>query len=339
MMKMAPSLIAIAMATMGATAAQATDDFYFGAGVGAAHFNGLNNIDGVVDATEDATATNVFAGYNFNENFGAELGYNYAGRGSTDGTRYENQGATLSGIARLPLNEDFSLFAEAGAYWAHTDGLNTSDSTVSPMVGAGVTYKLNDAFDLQARYRYMSDVATLTDATGAEVYTGDQSVFTMEAVWHPFRTSYVAPAAAPVVEEAPAPQMVEKTFALNSDVLFAFGKDTLKDEGVAALESLYQQIVAAQPKDGNAVVVGYTDRIGSDAYNQTLSEARARTVANFLVGKGMAASKVAIEGRGEADSVTGTKCDGITAKNELISCLSPDRRVEVRINGVQEVQQ
>ena len=52
----------------------------------------------------------------------------------------------------------------------------------------------------------------------------------------------------------------------------------------------------------------------------------------------MAASKVAIEGRGEANPVTGTKCDGVKAKAQLISCLAPDRRVEVRVSGVQEVQ-
>jgi len=203
-----------------------------------------------------------------------------------------------------------------------------------------VTYKVNDALDLQARYRYMWDVADL-HADNGDRYKSNQSVATLEAVYHPFRSSYVAPAPAPVVEEAPAPvapQIVEKNFALNSDVLFAFGKDSLKPEGVAALNALYQQIVEFQPKDGNAVVVGYTDRIGSDAYNQKLSEARARTVANFLVSKGMAASKVAIEGRGEANPVTGTKCNGVKAKAQLISCLAPDRRVEVRVSGVQEVQ-
>ncbi|MBL0525415.1 OmpA family protein [Aeromonas dhakensis] len=343
MMKMAPSLIAIAMAAMGATAAHAADDIYFGAGAGAAHFNGLNKIGGGGYAgTEDAAAANAFVGYNFTENFGTEFGYQYAGRGNTDGLRYENQGATLSGIARLPLGGDFSAFAEGGAYWAHTDGLGTSDTKVSPLAGLGVTYKVNDALDLQARYRYMWDVADLHagDAPDDVRYKSNQSVATLEAVYHPFRTSYVAPAPAPVVEEAPAPapQVVEKNFALNSDVLFAFGKDSLKPEGVAALNALYQQIVEFQPKDGNAVVVGYTDRIGSDAYNQKLSEARARTVANFLVSKGMAASKVAIEGRGEANPVTGTKCDGVKAKAQLISCLAPDRRVEVRVSGVQEVQ-
>ena len=339
MMKMAPSMIAIAMAALGATAAHAADDIYFGAGVGAAHFNGLNKIESTNVGQEDAAAANAFVGYNFTENFGTEFGYQYAGRGNTEGLRYENQGATLSGIARLPVGNDFSLFAEGGAYWAHTDGLGVSDTKVSPLAGAGVTYKVSDALDLQARYRYMWDVADLNvDGTH---YKSNQSVATLEAVYHPFRTSYVAPVAAPVVEEAqaPAPQVVEKNFALNSDVLFAFGKDTLKPEGVAALNGLYQQIVEFQPKDGNAVVVGYTDRIGSDAYNQKLSEARARTVANFLVSKGMAASKVAIEGRGEANPVTGTKCNGVTAKAQLISCLAPDRRVEVRVSGVQEVQQ
>ena len=338
MMKMAPSLIAIAMATMGATAAHAADDIYFGAGVGAAHFNGLNKIEGVNTGEENAAAANAFVGYNFTENFGTELGYQYAGRGNTDGNRYENQGATLSGIARLPLGGDFSAFAEGGAYWAHTDGMGTSDTRVSPLAGLGVTYKVNDALDLQARYRYMWDVADLQVSDVR--YKSNQSVATLEAVYHPFRSSYVAPAPAPIVEEAPAPapQVVEKNFALNSDVLFAFGKSTLKPEGVAALNTLYQQIVDVQPRDGSAVVVGFTDRIGSEAQNLKLSEARARTVADFLVSKGMAAGKVTIEGRGTANPVTGAQCDGIKARAQLIACLAPDRRVEVRISGVKEVQ-
>ena len=133
--------------------------------------------------------------------------------------------------------------------------------------------------------------------------------------------------------------VAEKNFSLSPDVLFALGKSTLKQEGIAALDTLYQQIADVQPKDGCAVVVGYTDRIGSDAYNQKLSEARARTVADFLVGRGRQSGKVAIEGRGEADPVTCTPCDGVKGKNGLIACLTPDRRIEIRVTGVQEVQQ
>ena len=117
-MKIKPSLIAIAMAAMGATAAHAPDDIYFGAGVGATHFNGLNKIEGVNAGEEDAAAANAFVGYNFNEYFGSELGYQYTGRGNTNGNRYGRARVPpLSGIARLPLGNDFSLFGEAGAIW------------------------------------------------------------------------------------------------------------------------------------------------------------------------------------------------------------------------------
>ena len=262
--------------------------------------------------SKDALGLGAFAGYQLNPNLGFELGYDWLGKYQVD-QRFSGNGV------------------EAGL-----DGEAKAQMIQATMK---IGFPVNDALDLQARYRYMWDVADL-HADNVR-YKSNQSVATLEAVYHPFRSSYVAPAPAPVVEEAPAPapQIVEKNFALNSDVLFAFGKDSLKAEGIEALNSLYQQIVDFQPKDGSAVVVGYTDRIGSDAYNQKLSEARARTVANFLVSKGMAASKVAVEGRGEANPVTGTKCNAVKAKAQLISCLAPDRRVEVRVSGVQEVQQ
>ena len=61
-MKMAPSMIAIAMAALGATAAHAADDIYFGAGVGATHFNGLNKLESTNVGQEDAAAANAFLG-------------------------------------------------------------------------------------------------------------------------------------------------------------------------------------------------------------------------------------------------------------------------------------
>jgi len=85
-----------------------------------------------------------------------------------------------------------------------------------------------------------------------------------------------------------------------------------------------------------ATVIGHTDRIGSEAYNQSLSEQRARTVADYLIAKGLFADKVRAEGRGESSPVTGGSCpDG--AKAQMIACLAPDRRVEVRLTGVSQV--
>ena len=137
---------------------------------------------------------------------------------------------------------------------------------------------------------------------------------------------------------APEPVMVDKQFTLSSDVLFDFNKATLKPEAGQALDTLYTQIEEARPKDGSATVIGYTDRLGSDAYNQKLSEQRAQTVADYLVGKGLPAGKVNVEGHGESSPVTGESCTSKSTR-ELIVCLAPDRRVEVKVQGVSEVQQ
>ena len=331
-MKMAPALIALAIAAMGTSTAQAANDWYTGIGAGWAYGHDLNDFG--KDADKDATALSLFGGYNFNDNFGAELGYLYAGKGGVDGVDFKTQGATLSGLARLPLGDIFSVFAEGGAYFNHVNGNGSSDNGTAPLAGLGVTAKLSDLIDLQARYRYMWNLGD-----EQKTWETNMSVATLELVMHPNRSTYVAPVAAPAPEPVPEPVVVDKNFALSSDVLFAFGKSTLKPEGVAALNTLYQQIVDVQPKDGSAVVVGYTDRIGSDAYNLKLSEARARTVADFLVSKGLPAGKVSIEGQGKANPVTGTQCNGIKDKAQLIACLAPDRRVEVRVTGVQQVTQ
>ena len=77
---------------------------------------------------------------------------------------------------------------------------------------------------------------------------------------------------------------------------------------------------------------GHTDRIGTDAYNQKLSERRADAVRDYLVSKGVPKAKIEALGLGEKQPVTGTSCNQKNQK-ELIACLQPDRRVEVEVKG------
>ena len=138
---------------------------------------------------------------------------------------------------------------------------------------------------------------------------------------------------APVV---PAPTKTTKKFELKSDALFAFNKSELKPAGKDALDALQAEVQAMNPTDGSAAVVGFTDRIGSEKYNQALSERRANTVRNYLISKGAPSDKITAEGRGTAEPVTGDTCKagkGKKARAELIACLAPDRRVEVSISG------
>ena len=155
-MKMAPTLIALAIAAMGTSTAQAADDWYTGMGAGWAYGHDLDSFG--LDADKDATAISLFGGYNFNDYYAAELGYLYAGKGGVDGVDFKTQGATLSGLARLPLGDIFSVFAEGGAYFNHVNGNGESDNGTSPLAGLGLTAKVSDLIDLQARYRYMWDL-------------------------------------------------------------------------------------------------------------------------------------------------------------------------------------
>lgn len=74
-------------------------------------------------------------------------------------------------------------------------------------------------------------------------------------------------------------------------------------------------------------VVGHTDRSGSDAYNDKLSVARARVIADMMGAAGIPAETIAVSGRGEKDLRVETLDGERTPAN---------RRVEVRVNGMGE---
>ena len=141
----------------------------------------------------------------------------------------------------------------------------------------------------------------------------------------------VAEAPAPTPAPAPAPKPTAEKIKLSADALFDFDKATLKPAGMQALDELAAQ--AAQVNLEVILAVGHTDRIGSDAYNKSLSERRAAAVKTYLVSKGIDANRVYTEGKGESQPVTGTQCDNVRGRTALIDCLQPDRRVEVEVIG------
>ncbi|AMO35818.1 Outer membrane protein A precursor [Thauera humireducens] len=141
----------------------------------------------------------------------------------------------------------------------------------------------------------------------------------------------VAPVAAAKPAPAPAPKPTADKIKLAADALFDFDKATLKPEGRAKLDDLAAK--SKQLKLEVILAVGHTDRLGSDAYNQKLSERRAAAVKTYLVSKGVEANRVYTEGKGEKQPVTGNKCDNVKNRKALIECLQPDRRVEVEVIG------
>lgn len=101
------------------------------------------------------------------------------------------------------------------------------------------------------------------------------------------------------------------------------------------LASLKKSTKARGPVTIGAVVVtGHTDRIGTLAYNQKLSERRAVVVKDYLISHGVDQKLIFWEGKGPKQPIPVTKfCDNKMKRKQLIECLSPNRRVTVEIVG------
>jgi outer membrane protein OmpA-like peptidoglycan-associated protein len=107
-----------------------------------------------------------------------------------------------------------------------------------------------------------------------------------------------------------------------SDVLFDFDKYTLKP-GAREKMAKVSGILLAYP--GLKIQVeGHTDSVGTDEYNQTLSERRAYSVRDYLVQQGVPAPTVSAVGMGKADPV---------ASNDNAAGRQQNRRVELVVSG------
>ncbi len=114
---------------------------------------------------------------------------------------------------------------------------------------------------------------------------------------------------------------------VNEEGRFDFDQYSLRDEVKAILDGLAETLKTAEYD--RLDIFGYTDRIGAADYNQRLSELRAYAVAQYLMRRGVPEHKIRYEGRGDKDPLTQeNECQGL-AREDLITCLQKDRRVEI----------
>ena len=105
------------------------------------------------------------------------------------------------------------------------------------------------------------------------------------------------------------------------DVLFAFNESTLRPGANGPLETILKALTVAYPV-GHITITGYTDSIGSVAYNLDLSRRRATTVADWLEQRGIPTARVTVAWKGKADPV---------ATNATAQGRQQNRRVTVAI--------
>jgi OOP family OmpA-OmpF porin len=285
--------------------------------------------------------------------------------GTLDG-QLKIQGGGVDVVGALPLSENWSLLGRVGGQFAKTRDTFTGNpaflaSDPSPSarqfnykVGAGLQYRFSPNFLMRAE----ADQYRSRDAIGGNLRV---QVFSLSVVV-PFGAGATrmaaAPAYKPVAYTPPAPTVAAaepmvmtpapmvavappappataakpRSVSFSAESLFGFDKSTIRPEGKAALDTFAREMVGTE--FSVIVVNGYADRIGSAAYNQTLSLQRADAVKAYLVAGGLDASKITTTGLGETSPVTQTgDCKASLPTAELRTCLQPDRRVDVDVNG------
>ena len=105
----------------------------------------------------------------------------------------------------------------------------------------------------------------------------------------------------------------------DSDILFEVNSATLNPSSRGTLE---QFLSVVQEYQKTAIIAqGHTDSTGSEEYNQALSERRAESVANFLVGAGLDSSRISSLGYGEGQPVSDNSTPGGRDLNRRVDLL------------------
>ena len=172
------------------------------------------------------------------------------------------------------------------------------------------------------------------DGSGACVVTSGQVLPECAGVAAPAKPAPAAPAtpatpsapaapAKPAEPAKPAPASVRQSVVIQADALFDFDKSVLRPDGKKSIDEALSKISGVDLE--MVIATGHTDSIGTDAYNQRLSERRAQAVKDYLVSKGIPASKVTTIGKGESQPVATNKTKEGRQKN---------RRVDIEFKGV-----
>ncbi|MDO9131842.1 OmpA family protein [Hydrogenophaga sp.] len=318
-------------------------------------------------STDDKdTGYKLFGGYQFNRNIAVEGGYFDLGRASFSSTTpsgdfnggFRMRGLNLDLVGTLPITERFSVLGRVGVAMGRTRASFTgagataanvqdrNDTKANAKVGLGVQYELSRSMWLRAeleRYRVNNGVNGRNNVdllSVGLVFPFNRAPAYVAAAPAPYVAPAPAPMPAPIVQAPapapapmPAPAPVPQRVSMSAESLFGFDASTVKPEGRAELDKFARDLSTANYQ--TVTVEGHTDRLGSDAYNQKLSEERAMAVKNYLVTNGrLDSSKISAVGKGESMPVTKPEdCKGNTRTAALVACLQPDRRVDVEVTG------
>ncbi len=282
--------------------------------------------------------------------------------------RLRSDGLNLDLVGSLPLSDHWSVLGRVGAQYARTRGEFVGSGATTPLnpspsgkatnykAGLGLQYAFSPGFLMRLEAeRYRIDDSMGHEGNADAVLVSLVFPFGRAPTSAPIRTSgspYVAPVPAPAPAAAPAPTpqpapvvvavlvptpaaapVVRQRLSFSAESMFGFDLSAVQPEGRGALDAFADKL--AGTRFDQITVEGHTDRLGTNAYNQQLSQRRADAVKSYLVTeRKVDPAKITAKGMGEGSPVTATAdCKGKAPSAKLIACLQPDRRVDIEVTG------
>lgn len=154
-------LIAVLCLSVGPAAAQGTG-FYAGGSIGQTSVDVCDDLNGLglTSCDDKDTGFKLFGGYNFNQNFGVEIGFVDLGEITATGpggtARLESDGFQAVAVGIIPINPQFGVFGKLGLFmWdvtASGPGGSLSDDGTDIMFGAGVAWRFTPQLSLRGEW-------------------------------------------------------------------------------------------------------------------------------------------------------------------------------------------
>lgn len=222
-----------------------------------------------------------------------------------------------------------AIGACATAACAQTDIQADSKSSAYAQDGRGVVSR--SAFGLCWRSGYWTPADAIAGCDGELVPPIAKPTAPAIAAPAPVASTPAAPAAPAAPAVPAAPKRCDFAITLASDQTFAFDKAVLSEAAKKRISSEMAGKLSTCSKVEIIMITGHTDRLGSQQYNQKLSDKRADAVAAYLKSQGISA-QIDTLGVGKTQSVKA--CDDKLGHSKLVECLAPNRRVVIEVRGI-----
>jgi len=260
----------------------------------------VNDHNGATKTETAASAPHLFDVMMFN-------GMPVSGASKADGT-LDEWTAMVNFIYDIPVAEkiDLSIGVGVGVDFSNIEaaGFEDSDTNFAYQAIVGLSYQVTKRLDLTLTYRYLNvDAPSYSETLNTVAYTAGLDDIEKQSVTVGLRYDLyedetpVVPVPPPA---SPAPAAEPEQFV----IFFGFNKCNITAEADAVLS----EAAAAAKTQGSAsvLIVGHTDTVGSNSYNQKLSECRANAAKSGLVAKGIGEAQISATGRGETELLVKT---------------------------------